>query len=121
MNDKKLFPDIKLDSFGMHSGRVSKWFARFLITCGAAEPHTCYHSFRHCFRDALREARVEREVALRLGGWADSSVGANAVGDSYGNGYSVERLAEAISLIKYPGVEWDHILVDGNHPDLEEI
>lgn len=69
LNDKNFFPEIELDSFGVHSGRVSKWFARFLVACGAAEPHTCYHSFRHCFRDALREARVEREVALRLGGF----------------------------------------------------
>jgi integrase len=109
MEDAKLFPDILLDSFGMHSGRVSKWFARFLIKCGAAEPQTCYHSFRHCFRDALREARVEREVALRLGGWADSGAGANAVGDGYGSGFSVERLYEAVSGIQYPGVNWGHI------------
>ena len=66
----RLFDEIKLDSFGMHSGRFSRWFARFLATCGAAAPRTCFHSFRHSFRDALSNGGVEREVALALGGWA---------------------------------------------------
>jgi integrase len=85
--DLRFFPEIETDAFGLYSGRVSRWFSRFLSTCGADAERTCYHSFRHTFRDALREAGVEREIALRLGGWTDSGLGANAVGDGYGRGY----------------------------------
>ncbi|HQS96188.1 MAG TPA: hypothetical protein PK823_06795 [Novosphingobium sp.] len=108
--DVRLFPDIELDAFGLYSGRVSRWFSRFLSTCGADAERTCYHSFRHSFRDGLREAGVEREVALRLGGWADSGYGANAVGDGYGRGFSVARLDAAIASIKYAGLDLTYLI-----------
>jgi integrase len=111
--DLRLFPEIETDAFGLHSGRVSRWFTRFLVTCDAAAAKTCFHSFRHSFRDALREAGVEREIALRLGGWTDSGLGANAVGDGYGRGFSASRLHTAVSLIEFPSLDLTHLV---EHP-----
>lgn len=108
--DQRMFPEIATHAFGLHSGRASRWFSRFLFTCGAAGEGLCFHSFRHTFRDALREAGVEREVALRLGGWSKSGVSSNVVGDGYGNGFSPARLYAAISAINYDGLSLDHLV-----------
>lgn len=66
--ESRLWPELRPDKFGYTSVHFSKWFARYLATCGAAKPRTCFHSFRHCFRDALRAARVDRDIAHALGG-----------------------------------------------------
>lgn len=110
--DQRMSPEIAIDAFGMHSGRVSRWFARYLNSCGAAGEGVCFHSFRHSFRDALREAGIEREMALRLGGWSESGGASNAVGDSYGSGFSPSRLHAAISGINYAGLKLDHLVLD---------
>ncbi|WP_380785618.1 hypothetical protein [Sphingomonas sp. R86521] len=87
-HDVRLFADLTNDSLGLYSGKFSKWFSRFLISCDAARERTCFHGLRHSFRDALREARIERDLALTLGGWRTTSGnGAGAVADSYGRGY----------------------------------
>jgi integrase len=106
--DERLFPDLSEDSLGLYSGKFSKWFARFLISCDAISDRTCFHAFRHRFRDGLREAKIDRDVALTLGGWTTSS-GAGAVADSYGQGYSPKLLYGAISTITYPGLDLSHL------------
>ena len=107
-HDARLFPEIQQDAFGMYSGRFSKWFSRFLVTCGAAVPRTCFHSFRHSFRDALRNGRVDREIALALGGWTLPS-GLNAVGDAYGNGFDVTLLRSELAKAQYPFLDLSHL------------
>jgi len=109
--DRRLFPEITIDAFGLYSGRMSRWFARFLETCGAASKGTCFHSFRHLFRDALREAGVEREIALRLGGWAESGGNSHVVGDRYGQGFSPSRLYAAIAAIDFVNLDLSHLRV----------
>jgi len=104
----RLFDEIKLDSFGMHSGGFSRWFARFLFTCGAAEPRTCFHSFRHSFRDALRNGGVDREVALALGGWTTPS-GFATVGDAYGNGFDPRVLLQEVGKVRYLDLDLSHL------------
>jgi integrase len=112
VGDIRLFPEIKTDAFGQHSGRFSRWFSRFLVTCGASVERTCFHSFRHSFRDALREARVDREVALALGGWSSTGASANMVADQYGSGFSPRLLNSALSMIEYPRLDLRHLLFD---------
>lgn len=100
--ERRLWPELRLDKFGYASVHFSKWFARYLAACGAAKPRTCFHSFRHCFRDALRAARVDRDIAHALGGWASANDGGgNAVADAYGAGYPVAVLSEALDRITY--------------------
>ena len=66
--ETKLFDDINPGADCIRSTAFSKWFILFLGKSKAIKPKTSYHSFRHCFRDALRDARVDREVAMALGG-----------------------------------------------------
>lgn len=109
----KLFPEITVDSFGHHSVAFSKWFARYLLSCGASHDLTCFHSFRHCFRDALREAGVDREIALALGGWTSAGrTDPGMVADAYGNGFTPSRLHEAISSVHYAALDLSHLTKD---------
>jgi integrase len=108
--DVRLFPDLSLDSLGLYAGKFSKWFARFLASTSAAAPGACFHSFRHSFRDALREAKIDRDIALTLGGWTTSVGGSGGgVADAYGQGYRPSALNEAISKITYPGLDLSHL------------
>jgi len=102
---------VGMGATGYRSTTFSPWFTRFTEKAGARAPKTCFHSFRHVFRDALREARVERDIALTLGGWSrpGGSGGSGSVSDSYGSGYRVATLFEAISLVKYPDLDLSHL------------
>ena len=102
--DAKLFPELRLSSVGYRSTSLSRWFSRFLVTARAVKPKTCFHSFRHNFRDALRSARVDREVALHLGGWA-LGTGREGMADNYGAGPTLEALNDAVSRLTYSGLD----------------
>jgi integrase len=67
--ESSLFPEIPPGRLGYRSVSFSKWFSRFLCAAGATARLTCFHSFRHNFRDGLRDAKVDRDIALVLGGW----------------------------------------------------
>ncbi len=105
-----LFPELPLGHLGYRSTAFSRWFARFLVHANAAAPLTCYHSFRHNFRDALREAKVDRDLALVLGGWTTDGKG-SAIADIYGNGYRAGVLAEALNAVRYPDLDLSHLRV----------
>jgi integrase len=107
----KLFGEVDMGATGYRSSTFSSWFTRFARKAGADAPRTCFHSFRHVFRDALREARVERDIALALGGWSRTggSGGATSVSDSYGSGYRLHTLFKAISRVRYPGLDLTHL------------
>jgi integrase len=65
----KVFPELPVSTMGYYSDAFSKWFRRFIEKSGAAQPKTCFHSFRHNFRDGLREPRgIDPDVALTLEG-----------------------------------------------------
>jgi integrase len=55
------------------------------------------HSFRHSMRDRLRDARVPQEIQDIIGGWSTRTIG-----QGYGQGYSLERLAEFMSKVGLP-------------------
>jgi integrase len=65
------------------SGTLAKWLR------GVTGMQKTAHSFRHSMRDRLREARVPKEFQDLLGGWE-----APTVGQSYGEGYSLDILRE---------------------------
>lgn len=110
----KLFAEVGMGATGYRSTTFSSWFTRFTDKAGARAPKTCFHSFRHVFRDALREAKVERDIALALGGWSrpGGSGGSGSVSDAYGSGYRVETLFEAISRVRYPDLDLIHLRGD---------
>ena len=101
----KLFEDINPGSSGIRSTAFSKWFVQYLCKANASKPRTSFHSFRHSFRDALREARVDREIAMALGGWGTGSKSGLDVSDFYGRGFDPSRLREEITKIKYDKIK----------------
>ena len=106
----KLFSDLSVASTGYFSDNFSKSFSYFLEKCGAKTARTSFHSFRHNFRDALREARVDRDIAYALGGWAgDGSTNSTMTAEQYGRGFSVAVLARAVAAISYRGLPLDHL------------
>jgi integrase len=108
----KLFPELTPAKTGYYSDVFSKWFRRFLQKTGASAGRTCFHSFRHNFRDALREARVDRELALALGGWAgDNGDMGSESAEFYGRGFRASTLLEAISKISYPELNLGHLMI----------
>jgi len=106
--ETKLFAEVGMGATGYRSTTFSAWFRRFVVRAGADSPKTCFHSFRHGFRDALREARIDRDIALILGGWAAGS-GSISVSDAYGSGYRITTLKEAIDRISYSGLDLSHL------------
>jgi integrase len=107
----KLFPDLNIAKTGYYSDNFSKWFRRFLRKCEASAGRSCYHSFRHNFRDALHEARVDREIALALGGWTgDNSEMEAESAEFYGQGYRASTLFDAISKVQYPELDLTQLL-----------
>ena len=104
----KLFDDLPPGKRGFRSVALSRWFSRFLVSAGASAPRTCFHSFRHGFRDAARNARIDRDVALTLGGWITGGSQSEAA-DAYGSGYRPNVLLEAISAIDFPGLDLSHL------------
>ncbi|MBX3452878.1 MAG: site-specific integrase, partial [Planctomycetaceae bacterium] len=109
----KLFAEVELGATGYRSTTFSSWFARFLRRSGGYAPRTCFHSFRHTFRDGLREARIDRDIAMTLGGWAHGggSSGAASVSDAYGSGYRMPTLFDAIGRVSYPDLDLSHLHV----------
>jgi len=106
--ETKLFAEVGMGATGYRSTTFSAWFRRFVAKAGAGSPKTYFHSFRHGFRDALREARIDRDIALALGGWTAGN-GSASVADTYGNGYQIATLKEAIDRVRYPGLDLSHM------------
>ena len=70
------------------SGALNKWLKPLM-------PEGCViHSFRHSFRDRLRAVQCPKDITDRLGGWSIAGVG-----ESYGEGYPIEVLAEWVAKI----------------------
>nr|WP_096641209.1 DUF6538 domain-containing protein [Sphingomonas adhaesiva] len=111
--ETNLFPELPFGHLGYRSTAISRWFSRFLENAGAAAPLTCFHSFRHNFRDGLREAKIDRDIALLLGGWTTDGKG-TAVADNYGSGYQPKALAEALNAVRFPALNLDHLAVIGS-------
>ena len=59
-----------------------------------------FHSFRHTFKDYLRLAGIEEGIQRKLMGHSSSDVA-----ESYGSGYQLHNLVEAIKKLKFPGFD----------------
>ena len=65
-----------------------------------------FHSFRHNFRDAERLAKINPDIALRLGRWAAENSAANA----YGEGFPMPLLRDELAKLDYPDVDLSHLM-----------
>jgi len=91
-----LFNDVGPDKYGIYSAKLSKRFGKHLGAVGIADERKVFHSFRHLFKDACRDAGVPIQVQNALLGHTSK-----AVGEGYGQGFSVRKLSEWIGKIRY--------------------
>ena len=70
------------------SAALNKWLKEKL-----SNPYVI-HGFRHSFRDRLRSVEAPTEVIDQLGGWSFKTVG-----QSYGNGHTLELLSKWMNKI----------------------
>jgi len=103
----QLFPELPRNREGRYADIFSKWFRRFLTkTIEGREVKASFHSFRHSFRDAERLAKINPDIALRLGRWAAENSAANA----YGEGFPMPLLRDELSKLDYPDVDLSHLM-----------
>ena len=82
--------------FSTNSGTYSKSFMTSLRgKISIREPKKVFHSFRHTMKDNLRNAGVELVIQNAILGHTTKGVG-----ESYGSGYTVKTLQEAIQRVK---------------------
>lgn len=92
-----LFPDLSPDRFGRRGGNGTKIIGRWVRGLGITDPRKApNHSWRHRFKDLCRAVSIEKSVHDALTGHASGDVG-----DSYGLGYPLERLAREIKKIRF--------------------
>ena len=101
-----LWPDIKSDAEGRRAGPWSKWFNRYLrVNAKVLDANKVFHSFRHTFKRMCRDAGIGEEMHDALTGHSGGGVGR-----SYGGGFGLKALAEAMRRIEVPeavrGVAW---------------
>jgi integrase len=106
-NRGKLFKDLRISKQRYWSERMSRWFNGFLSHLGIKSKQIVFHSFRHSFKDALRRAEMPTAIEDALGGWS-SLKGSSK---NYGDGYSVDQLAEYIEKVTYDGLDLSHLHV----------
>lgn len=101
----KLLPDgrvFPLATGWKPSNKFSKQSARFLKKAGVwSLRRKVFHSFRNSFNDALRAADVPLEIREPICGWSEE----RSMDARYGKGYPIERMADAISRVTYPGLQ----------------
>lgn len=96
-----LWPEVQSDHQGRRAGPWSKWFNRYLRDhAGIESRDKVFHSFRHTFKRMARDAKLSEEMHDALTGHA----GNGGVGRSYGAGFGLRALAEAIEQIAEPSV-----------------
>lgn len=101
--EASLWPDIRSDSVGRRAGPWSKWFNRYLRDAAAAgagieEGGKVFHSFRHSFKRLARDAGLSEELHDAITGHQSGG----GVGRSYGSGFGLKALADALGKVKAP-------------------
>ncbi len=95
-----LWPHLKAEADGQQGAPWSKWFNRHLRDkAGVEDRAKVFHSFRHTFKRMARDAHLPEEVHDALTGHAGGGVGR-----SYGKGFGLKTLAEAIARLDAPAV-----------------
>lgn len=103
----QLFPELPQNREGRYADVFSKWFRRFLTEAIPGQRvKASFHSFRHSFRDAERRAKINPDIALRLGRWAAENSAANA----YGEGFPMPLLRDELAKVDFPGVDITHLM-----------
>jgi len=83
------YTDERATNANSASAALNKWLKRHA-------PVGCViHSFRHSLRDRLRAVECPSDIVDQIGGWSANKT----VGQSYGEGYTIEILAKWMNEI----------------------
>ena len=90
----RVFPELIRNARGKTTAAWSKWWGRYCTQIGLMDQRKVFHSFRHTFKDACRAAGIEEAIHDALTGHA-----APHVGRTYGKGYPLRMLADAVGKV----------------------
>ena len=102
LSDQKgrVFPLLPVDIYGNPAAIWGEWFSGYLRkVCGVVDKRMTFHSFRHTFKDYARDARIEEGIQRQIMGHEGGDVA-----DSYGSGYSLHIIVDAIAAYRVPGL-----------------
>lgn len=102
--DERLFPDLRSERAEL-TAAWSQWWGRYVRKQGIKDKRKVFHSLRHTFKDACRAAGIEEAVYDALQGHKGASVGR-----TYGLGYPLPVLAEAMARVRYEGLDLSHLV-----------
>ncbi|WP_298289509.1 tyrosine-type recombinase/integrase [Novosphingobium sp.] len=96
----RLWPGFNEEGPGKKAGAdAGKEFSRFKLSRGFADRQKAFHSFRKNFVGQLEAKGVpQNEAALIVGHERGFTFG------TYGQGISLQRMAEVVALVDYPGL-----------------
>src|SRR6266702_8659542 len=100
-----LFPLLTPGPKGGLGEAWSKWFGRYIRGLGIDNRASVFHSFRHSFKDALRAAGESENVNDALTGHSGGGVGRDYGAKQIVRRFGLPRLAEAIAMVSYPGLD----------------
>ena len=99
----RLFPEVTSNQ-DKQTASWSQWWGRYARQHGGFDSTKVFHSFRHAAKDGFREGDVAQDLRDELMGHVS-----NNVGETYGAGSPITRLAEGMSRLTYPGLDLLHL------------
>lgn len=104
------FPLLEKGSRDGFADNWSKWFGRYLAKIGIGDDGPVFHSFRHNFKDALRSQGASEDINDALTGHSGGGVGRGYGAKDKALRFGLERLADAVAKVNFPGVSLEHLL-----------
>ena len=104
-----LFPLLEKGTRDGFADNWSKWFGRYLRKIGIPDTGPVFHSFRHNFKDALRSKGESEDINDTLTGHSGGGVGRSYGAKDKASRFGMERLADAVSKVEYPGLSLAHL------------
>lgn len=99
LGEPRLFPQLKRNREDKYTAGFSKWWGIWTRGIGISDDRLVFHSFRHAFKDRCRDCQISRDHSESIMGHAGQSVG-----DSYGKGFALVTLAQAMA-----NINWDPV------------
>jgi integrase len=101
--ERDVFPDLHRTKQGKKTKVWSQRYGRYARDIGITDDRKVFHSFRHLWKDRSRLI-MEEAVQDAILGHSNGKVGRG-----YGDGYPIQRLAEDMAKIMFPGLDLGHL------------
>jgi integrase len=94
----RLFDRLTPDKYGSYTAKWSMWFSAYKRTSGIDDTRMVFHSFRHTFKDMARHVGMADGIQRQIMGHSGEDVA-----DSYGSGFNLYRLVDAMKGYRVQG------------------